>query len=105
MILKIKKLISQNYFSVPVEENWNYTGRPKSWLIEGSNDNIRWDLIKKKEKDSSLSDYGMKNTFCCNNGNNNFYRFIRIAGIMSHSCNRFFLLSEIELYGSFQKIE
>lgn len=94
---------SKYYFSVPVQENGNYTGRPKSWMIEGSNDKNSWDLIDRKENITSLKDWGNSSSFSCSNVSNKFYRFIRINEIINHQDNHYFLLSEIEFYGSIMK--
>lgn len=90
------------YFSVPIESNRNYSGRPKTWIIEGSNDKNSWQLIDKKVNDESLCQYGRKNTFNCQQINDNYYRFIRIQGIISHTNNNYFMLSELEFYGTFE---
>ena len=101
---KDKKInFSKYYFSVP---NSNCNGRPKSWLIEGSNDKQTWDNIDKKENDSSLNDFGRSNTFTCKNITDKFYRFIRIKNIISHdgsSESYYFLISELEFYGKIEK--
>ena len=97
---------SKYYFSVPNQKAGYSTGRPKSWLIEGSNDKQTWFNIDKKENDSSLNDYGRSNTFTCQNINKEFYRFIRIKEIISHcgsSETHYFMLSELEFYGQIKQ--
>ena len=92
------------YFSVPSTNTGTYYGRPKSWSIEGSNDKIRWDLIDKKENDTSLHDYGKYNIFTCNKANVELYRFIRITEIEEHFTSfNYFLLSELEFYGTIRE--
>lgn len=93
---------SKYYFSVPESQLGHTSGWPKSWEVEGSNDKKTWEMIDKKENDSSLKAYGRSNTFNCENATNQFYRYIRIKEIISHSGNQDFLLSEIEFYGSIE---
>lgn len=95
---------SKYYFSVPESELGHDAGQPKSWIIEGSNDKQAWDPIDNKSNDTSLHGYGKSCTFTCTNISSNFYRFIRIKEITEKRDRFFFLLSEIEFYGSYKNI-
>lgn len=95
-----KVQFSKYYFSVPIKRLGICYGRPKSWKIEASNDKNTWDLVDLRENDTNLNNYGLFNTYACNNIPNDFYRYIRIQEIISQDSNHKFLLSEIEFYGS-----
>lgn len=98
---KEKKIrFSKYYFSVPTDKSTAYTGRPKSWKIEGSNDKDHWDLIDSRQNDSNLTSWGCSNTYVCQFNTNKGYRYIRIKDIVSQNSNQEFLLSEIEFFGS-----
>ena len=91
--------ISKYYLSVPSQKRGQSTGQPKTWRIEGSNDEQNWELIDSKENDTSLNAYSKSNTFPCQNINKQFYQFIRLKNINDN----YLLLSEIEFYGSIKK--
>ena len=91
--------ISKYYLSVPSQKRGACDGRPKTWRIEGSNDEQKWELIDSKENETSLNSYSKSNTFQCQNINNQFYQFIRLKNIN----NIYLLLSEIEFYESIKK--
>lgn len=101
---KDKKVnLSKYYFSVP-NSSTGYSGsRPKTWIIEGSNDSSDWETIDERNNDSSLTGYGYSNTFDIKQ-NSNFYRYIRIKEIISQDNDHRLLLSEIELFGSIMNI-
>lgn len=95
---KIK--FSKYYFSVPSAKNTAYTGRPKTWRVEASNDKIKWDLIDLRQNDTSLNTWSCSNTFDCQNKSDHYYKYVRIKDVVSHNDTQEFLLSEIEFYGS-----
>ena len=90
--------ISKYYFSVPSSEG-GWSGRPKTWNIEGSNDKENWYIIDERANDTSFKEYYKSNSFSIQQETNNFYRFIRIKGIEAHNGSSYLLLSEIEFYG------
>lgn len=95
---KDKKInLTKYYLSVP-SPNSGY--RPKNWEIQGSNDKKEWEVLDKKQNCSSLSSDESYNTFTCQNVNQQYYRYIRIANIINKDNNHYLVLSEIELYGS-----
>lgn len=98
---KNKKIkFSKYYLAVPSQKSTAYTGRPKSWRIECSNDKVKWDLVDIKQNDSSLMSWSSSNTFTCQFNSNQFYRYVRIKDIVSQNGTQEFLLSEIDFYGS-----
>ena len=101
---KDKKVnLNKYYFAVP-SRSTNYSlNRPKTWLIEGSNNKEKWELIDERENDSSLTDYSASKIFSINQNKNEFYRFIRIKENLKDSNDHRLLLSEIELYGNITK--
>ena len=95
---KDKKInLTKYYLSVPSSYSGN---RPKSWEIQGSNNNEEWEVLDKKQNCSNLSSDESYNTFTCQNVNKQYYRYIRIANITNKDNNHSLVLSEIELYGS-----
>lgn len=101
---KDKKVnLSKYYFSVPSQGTGTWSYRPKTWIIEGSNDSSDWTTIDERNNDSSLINYNASNTFDIKQ-NNNFYRYIRIKEIISQDNGHKILLSEIEFFGSIMNI-
>ena len=103
---KDKKVgIDKYYFSVPSGQTGQSGTRPRTWVIEGSNDKNSWDVIDKKENDCSLNSYEASNSFVCQNKSNKSYRYIRIQSLMGSngSSDHKMLLSEIEFYGKIYK--
>lgn len=98
-----QKVNIDKYYVSVITDNGTTNGRPKTWRIEGSNDEQKWEEIDSKENDTSLNDYGKSNTFKCKNINNQFYQFIRFKPIKDHDGTNLLLLSEIEFYGSIKK--
>ena len=95
---KDKKInLTKYYLSVPSSYSGN---RPKSWEIQGSNNNEEWEVLDKKQNCFNLSSDESYNTFTCQNVNKQYYRYIRIANITNKDNNHSLVLSEIELYGS-----
>lgn len=96
---KDKKVNVKNYYlSVPAIK---YSGsRPKTWIVDGSNDEQNWEMIDSQQNNSQLTNYGAFSTFACKNHNENYYRYIRIKEIISQDKSHMMLLSEIELFGS-----
>lgn len=94
--------INKYYISVTTNTG-TFNGRPKTWRIEGSNDEQKWEEIDSKENDTSLNGYGYSNTFNCKNINNQFYQFIRFKPIYDHNGSNLLMLSEIEFYGTIKK--
>lgn len=90
--------ISKYYFSV-TSSSGIVRNRPKSWEIQGSNDNSKWDKIDEKSNDSSFNNSGASNTFSVQN-NNKYYRYIKIKEIQGTDRGHEIMLSEIEFYGS-----
>lgn len=97
---KDKKVnLTKYYFSVPVEKsNWK-EDRPKSWLIEVSNDREEWITVDSRMNDYSLTGFGKFNTFTISNKSKDFYRYVRIKEIIGQNGNHRLLLSEVEFYG------
>lgn len=100
----IQANIEKYYFSMPTSKTGQSGCRPKTWLIEGSNDKQNWTVIDRRNNDTSLHSYEASNTFKTQK-NNDFYRFIRIQSIESSngSSDHRILLSEIEFYGEIRQ--
>lgn len=77
--------------------------RMKTWVIEGSNDNNKWEIIDKRENEESVVDVSASNTFKINENTptNDFYRYIRIRQTAVNSNNNNYLvLPMMEFFGT-----
>lgn len=87
----------------------NYTMRstasfdkPKSWVLEGSNDNSKWDVIDERKDDSSLKQNMAIKTFTVSSKAKNAYRYVRIRQTGLNWYNRYYLtFGKFEFYGVF----
>lgn len=87
----------------------NYTMRstasfdkPKSWVLEGSNDNSKWDVIDERKDDSSLKQNMTIKTFTVSSNAKNAYRYVRIRQTGLNWYNRYYLtFGKFEFYGVF----
>lgn len=81
----------------------NSHSHPRSWTIDGSNDDENWEVINQQNNNSALNGKNKQRRFECEK-NNNYYRYIRYKQDDSwDSDNRYkyaIYLSCIELFGS-----
>lgn len=81
----------------------NSHSHPRSWSIDGSNDEENWEVINQQNNNSALNGKNKQRRFECEK-NNNYYRYIRYKQDDSwDSDNRYkyaIYLSCIELFGS-----
>lgn len=79
---------------------------PKTWIIFGSNDCKKWELIDKQKDNNVLNGIYKQNRFKCEN-NNNYYRFIRYFQEDSWDNDRRYQyvisLTSIEFFGTILK--
>lgn len=73
---------------------------PKSWLIEGSNDDQNWDSLDKQDNCSYLNGYNCVHTFKMSHQSTKEYRYIRmkLTGPNWHG-NNYFAIDSIDIYG------
>lgn len=73
---------------------------PRSWVIEGSNDNDSWEVLDEQNNCAFLNGKGLVHTFTLNHQNENEFKFIRmrLTGTDWYGCN-FFIIDSFELYG------
>ena len=79
---------------------------PKSWKIEGSNDNNNWTLLDKRTNDRSLDGSGFSNTFEIEESKttNEYFQYLRITQTdVNTGSNYFFILSALEYFGTIQE--
>ena len=70
------------------------------WVIEGSNDGSEWKVIDSRDTKDLDGHYFVK-TFKCNQGNNEFYRYLRLFQPARGNCRdgSELELSEVEFFG------
>lgn len=73
---------------------------PKSWVVEGSNDNMDWDVLDQQTNNSSLNGRNLISPFKITNPNSKKYKFIRITqnGNWKNNGN-LFNINNIEFFG------
>ena len=72
---------------------------PKSWIIEGSVDNMSWETIDEVKNCSYLNGYGLTHTFTIDKEKSKEFKSIRMKQISSQSGDRYLYISSFELYG------
>ena len=74
---------------------------PKSWVIEGSNDNSLWATLDKQDDCPHLNGYNYAHTFIMNQQNTNEYKYIRmrLTGPNWNGHN-YLMVDSFEIYGT-----
>lgn len=80
---------------------WNPNScHPKSWVIEGSNDQKKWEILDEKINCPLLNGNSIVKTFTIKNDNMKEFRFIRMRSAGTNwSGNSYFALESFEIYG------
>ena len=80
---------------------------PKSWNIEGSNDNINWTLLDKRTNDRSLDGSGFSNTFEIEESKttNEYFQYLRITqtDVNTFGDDNSLIFSALEYFGTIQE--
>lgn len=84
-----------------VRSGKNYSNRPRSWVIECSNDNNRWEILDEENNNTIFNDFLISHTFQINKQDTNEYRYIRMrnTGYDSNGSSYFLFINSIEFYG------
>lgn len=97
---KKHRIIPTNYTIRSFHALPNEGAHPKSWVIEGSNDNHDWTILDKQKDCPLLNGMNLVHTFSIKNPEEKDFRFIRIRQTM---CNWVFsdclCIDSIEFYG------
>lgn len=97
---KKHRIIPTNYTIRSFHALPNEGAHPKSWVIEGSNDNHDWTILDKQKDCPLLNGMNLVHTFSIENPEEKDFRFIRIRQTM---CNWVFsdclCIDSIEFYG------
>lgn len=73
---------------------------PKSWNIEGSNDNANWDILSEEKDSPLLNGKHIVHLFSITQSNNKSYRYIRMKLTGPDWCYfNYFMLDSFEIYG------
>ena len=76
----------------------NDADMPKNWIVEGSNDNITWNFVDKKEDEQSLLTPKAIKTFSVEK--EGIYRYFRFTQHKTNSLGRdFFGINKIDFFG------
>lgn len=76
---------------------------PRSWCIEGSNDQKKWKILDLRSGEESLNNKNAANTFKIQNilGKDEFYRFLRIRQTdMNTKNNNCLIIAALEFFGT-----
>ena len=95
---KKKKVIPTNYTirSAPYDDG----AHPKSWAIEGSNDNENWNILDTQDNCSKLKGLSLAHTFDIKNNENMEFRYIRMRQTdQSFAINNYLRIESFEIYG------
>ena len=71
------KVIIESYFIRSNYSNPDLYHHPKTFKLLGSNDDINYDVIDKRENEESLNGPYKENRFICNQNNQKAYRYIK----------------------------
>ena len=96
---KEKRVIPTHYTvrSYPSGANAHH---PKTWVIEGSNDNSSWDKIDEEVNCAHLNGLNVSHTFEMNKQNSNEYKYIRMRLTGPNWANyNYLMVDSFEIYG------
>lgn len=95
-----ERRIVPDYYSIRSANLNKNAAHPKSWVIEGSSDNENWDLLDKRENNSSLNGANSISSFGLQNPNSSKYRFIRMRLSENWLGNLLLCFNNFELFGT-----
>lgn len=97
-----QRKVKPSHYSIK-SHHWGGKGNyhPQNWRIEGSNDNVNWNVLDTRSNEKSLDDKSVSNTFTIKNDFNDFFRYLRIAlnGVSTRN-DHFLCFSSLEYFGS-----
>lgn len=70
-----KSIILRNY---TLRSSSEYGISPRSWVIEGKNDGMEWEIIDEQRDCDFLNHFNRSHTFTVNNEENGIFKYIRI---------------------------
>ena len=83
--------------------NWGVNDHhPKSWVIEGSNDNISWETIDEEKNCSYLNGVSLVHTFPMNHPKSTEFKYIRMRSTGPNWCGNsyhYLIFDSFEIYG------
>lgn len=98
---KNHRIIPTNYTIRSFNASENEGAHPKSWVIEGSNDNQEWEILDQQKDCSLLNGMNLVHTFPIDNQDNKNFRFIRMRQTMHNWIFSYCLcIDSIEFYGT-----
>lgn len=96
------EIIPSNY-TLRSYKNGSY--HPKTWVIEGSKDNVNWSIIDKQKNCSFIRGDNLVHTFPIKNENNQSFKYLRIRQTESNwNGNNHLKFDAIEFYGKLIQI-
>ena len=102
-----ERKVKPSHYSIR-SNNWSGQGNchPKTWNIEGSNDNNNWTLLDKRTNDRSLDGSGFSNTFEIEESKttNEYFQYLRITQTdVNTGNNNWLIFSALEYFGTIQE--
>ena len=96
-----KHQVIPTYYTVKTNSDSQNCWHPKSWVIEGSKDNSKWDKIDEQNNCSYLNGSYLSRSFPIKNENQQEYKFIRmkLTGPNWNSSN-YLYISKFEIFGT-----
>lgn len=92
--------INPNCYEIMSAYSKKGSSHMKSWVLEGSNDYLEWNIIDVNKNCESLNDKNATETFITPTNSNHFYRFLRIKQIGPNWKGKDFLkFKQVEFYG------
>lgn len=97
---KDSKVIPSSY-QIMSYGNYENARHPKSWVIEGSNDDINWEILDEKQDCEDLNGLNRTQIFQISNENSKKFSFIRMrmTGPSWYGCH-FLYINSFEIYGT-----
>lgn len=79
----------------------NNSYHPINWTVEGSTDNVNWEIIDMQENCQSMNGNNVVQTFDIKKKNNAKFQYLRIRQTGPSSCNNnFFRFNSFEIFGT-----
>lgn len=83
-----------------VKSSHKFVNNPKSWVIEGLNENFNWEIIAEENNNSELKEINSVYTFQMNKGISKEFRYIRMRSTgVDWGNSNFLFVNSIEFYG------
>lgn len=88
------------HYTIRSGNNGKNYQNPKSWVIEGSNDNSKWDILDEQKNNLSLNGLKLVHTFTIDSRKQKEYKYIQMRQIDKNWQNGDdLMLTDFEMHG------